>query len=177
MKVPVERLRYNASWVFPWILGILLLTGCQTAQVPPAGGDVPASQRIAIVRGQDASGQWQTRDLALGYQFMVEQNDMQLAVQVRFSESVTMGFRQLRRFHVKLYWLDGFGRVLTTRGLYSVSQANTDDGITFTSNIPVPVAANAMAFGYSGELRGQGLRGTVSPIWYVPTTAIGGAGK
>lgn len=175
MQVRVKRRKSLASRALLCILGMLLAAGCQTARVASTGGDVAEGQRIPVVRGPDTAGHWQSRDLYLDYRYRVDQNEMKLSVQVRFSDSVRMGFRQLRRFHLKLYWLEGAGNVLTTRGLYSVTQTEVDDGIHFTSRFPVPAGAAAMAFGYTGELRGQGLRGTVSPIWYVPTTAIGGA--
>lgn len=155
----------------------LSLAACETTSKALDGGDVLEGQRILLQRGENVAGQWSTRDLLLNYRYAVARDQIDFAAQVRFTEMVTMGFLTLDRFHLKLYWLDQGGRVVTTQGLFSVSQTATSDVLKFQANCPVPASAAAFAFGYSGDLHSQGLNGGTYGISEVPTTAIGAPGR
>jgi len=174
----VGNLRMGSlRWLVLAVIIALPLAGCETAPKALDGGDVIEGQRIPLQRGENVAGQWSTRDLLVDYRYSVAKDQIDFAAQVRFTKMVTMGFMTLDRFHLKLYWLDQGGRVVTTQGLFSVSQAATNDEIKFQANCPVPVGAAAFALGYSGDLHSQGLNGGTYGISEVPTTAIGGRAR
>lgn len=148
---------------------VLFLCACQ-GMGNLGGGVVPPTKCIQLNRDGSGSGTWQTREVTMTYQYVADGSQMDFRGTVSFATSLTNSFSSIDRFHVKIYWLDGTGRILTTHGLYSSSQFDANDNPSFRTTVPIPTEAVQMAFGDMGQASSYGDQSGVMPFWEVPTS-------
>jgi len=138
------------------------------------GGQITSGHTITILPGSQ-NGQYDSRDLSIRYQYKHEGDKLQISGTVTMKDSVTMSFRDMDQFHLKLILGDSQGKVLEMTGLITMSNYDTTDTVQFTRSIDLPPGTRVLAFGYEGAAsssssgggRGDGVSET---LWEYPVT-------
>jgi hypothetical protein len=118
---------------------------------------VPEDARITIVEGETVSGQWETPDLLMNYQYTKDQNQMNVSGRIQFAGRIENNFPVIQYFHMDAIFLDSEGRVLEMKGLTSYPPSYSGDPITFKNLIMLPAGTVSVAFSYRGEARSSGV--------------------
>jgi hypothetical protein len=139
-------------------LGVLLLSGCTNFLTPEIGVTARQDARIDLVEGGVQNGALNTDDVNLTYSFSESGNMFNLAGVLSFTSSLTNSFPMVKRFFLKMSFLDGEGRVLETINI-TPAMLNTYTGveqqIPVTASCPKPAGASAIVFNYFGVFRGM----------------------
>jgi hypothetical protein len=124
---------------------------------------VSAADRLSIEQPQ-YSGRWKGNDLTVEYSYSIDQGQMDLSGNVRFSYSLIMGYTELRNFRLGAIFLDENGKVLEETGL--AANRGSFDPIPFNRRINLPSNAVSMAFSYQGTATDVGRDKT--SFWFSP---------
>ena len=150
----------------------LFLAGCANFLKPEIGAVARQEARVGLVEGGVQDAAWDTKDLELTYSYSEVDNTFSLFGELIFDRSLTDSFN-LKRFTLKINFLDGEGRVLETvdispliRSYYNVS----NEKFSIRKKIVRPVGASSIAFNYYGEFVGNDpeARGDSWDIFYFP---------
>ncbi|MCP4343846.1 MAG: hypothetical protein GY799_34470 [Desulfobulbaceae bacterium] len=151
---------------------VLFLAGCANFLKPEVGAIARQDARIDLVEGGVQDAVWDTKDLELTYSYSEVENTFSLFGGLVFDRSLTDSFN-LKRFTLKINFLDGEGRVLETvdispliRSFYEIS----GEKFSIRKKLVRPVGASSIAFNYFGKFRGNDpdSRGDSWDIFYFP---------
>lgn len=147
------------------IVSALFVVGVQSSS---AAGFVPPADRLSIAESR-SSAVWKGQDLTVKYTYSADQGQMELSGNIRFADSMSMGFALLHDFRLSVIFLDQNGRVLEQKGL--VTNRGGFDPIPFKARLTLPPGAVSMAFSYQGQAvdsASGGGGGGFNSFWYSP---------
>ena len=137
---------------FCLLFSLFLLSGCVNYLQPELGAIAKQGARIELVKNgvQDAS--WTTKDLDLTYSYSESGNTFNLLGRLTFDRSLTDSFPLIRKFLIKMSFLDGEGRVLETINitpLFGYMYIAPNHTMVKSSSIK-PMGVSFIAFSYFG---------------------------
>ena len=142
-----------ALLVFSCVL-VLLVSGCIKTQALYIGNKVTAEK---ITLGKDAPqvGTWETFDLKIAYNFVVKGQVLDISGQAELGEHQKMVYDSVRSLDIYIFFLDHDSRVLLTEALDRPFTGSTDQTVPFKRSYKIPDGAEALSFGYSGQVGEQ----------------------
>ncbi|SPF36666.1 conserved exported hypothetical protein [Syntrophobacter sp. SbD1] len=156
-------MRTGLLFLSPVIAVVFLISASQVIAADIGAQYVSAADRLSIEQFR-YSGQWKGNDLSVEYSYSKDQGQMDLSGNVRFSNSLIMGYTELKDFRLGAIFLDQNGKVLEQIGL--ATNRDSFDPIPFNRRINIPSNAVFMAFSYQRKACDQG-RGKTS-FWFYP---------
>lgn len=137
---------------------VLFLSGCANLMKPEIGAMVRPDVRVNLKAGGVQSATLDTKDLVLTYSYSEAGDTFNLSGNLTFDRSLTASFSVVRRFFLKMSFLDNEGRVLETVDITPVmnSFSAVPDNIKIEASMTKPAGSSAIAFNYFGEFRGTG---------------------
>lgn len=137
------------------ILMLLMAIGCQTQNINSfyIGNQVNPDDSRPLVTGESRSGQWQTSDMLVNYQYRMENNSLKISGDTTLSDYYQINLRSLRDLELFLFFLDGQHKVLETVQLFKSLSTSLEDTHSFKKTLSAPSAATAISFGYRGAAR------------------------
>jgi len=153
-------------------LGSLFLAGCANFLKPEVGAIARPEASIALTEDEPQDVFWQTKDLELSFSIVQTGNSCNLSGELAFDRSLTDSFPVIKRFILKMSFLDSEGRVLESLDItpfYSYFN-HAPDTLRIKASCVRPAAAVAIAFNYFGSFRGNAVTmgGDEWDIFYFP---------
>ena len=136
------RLANKIPAVFKTGLCIFLLAGlasCQSSLTSYRGKPVEAKNRFDLLEGGPHEGDWQTRDLRVAFQYLREQQDLQISGLVKPQDYL-------------LHFVDAGGKVVVDEAIMSAGyRVEMPEQMAFKANLKIPPDSSAIAFSYRGR--------------------------
>lgn len=107
---------------------------------------------VAITEGTPHADSWQTFDLNIDYEAVLQNNQFKISGQARLGEHQRSLYSRIDDLDVLIFFLDNNARVLETAYLLRTKSNNPDDFLTFSQAYQVPAATVAFGFGYDGSV-------------------------
>ena len=98
-------------------LAILVLSGCANFLKPEMGAIARPEARITLPEDGLQDAFWQTKDVVLSYSIATSDTLLNLSGELVFDRSLTDSFPVIKRFTLKMSFLDGEGKVIETRDI------------------------------------------------------------
>jgi uncharacterized protein YceK len=153
-------------------LGVLFLSGCANFLKPEIGAIARQEARISLAEDGVQDAAWTTNDLALTYSFSESGNTFNLSGKLVFDRSLTDSFRVVKRFILKMSFLDDEGRVLETVDITPLFSAfgNVPDQMAIKVSCARPAGSVSIAFNYFGVFKSDAeeMGGDEWDIFYFP---------
>jgi hypothetical protein len=137
---------------FGLLFNLLLLSGCANYLQPELGAIAKQGARVELVKNGVQDTSWITKDLDLTYSYSESGNTFNLFGRLTFDRSLTDSFPLIRRFIIKMSFLDGEGRVLETINITPLfgHMFVAPNYLTIKSSSIRPMGARSIAFSYFG---------------------------
>jgi hypothetical protein len=135
------------------LLTLVVAAGCVATADLYKGHPVTKVPVVALEEDGPNAGRWQTFDLAIEYQYTLNNGTLDLSGQVIPSDFYRLNFSNFRRLTVYAFALDQDDRVMETMQLVWLGGVNTDENFAFSRHFQVPAGATKLSFGYDGEAR------------------------
>ncbi len=154
------------------LLLLLSLAACKNFITPELGAIARKEARFSMDDGTISKGLLKTKQLQLGYDLTSSDGGFTITGTMTLDPRVYSSFPIIRRFFLKMNFLDGEGRVLGTSDITPVF--NTSSYISDTMEVrrsgPRPPGSTAVAFNYFGNFssESQGVKGDDWEIFYFP---------
>ena len=154
-------------------LCIFLLVGlatCQSSLTSYRGTPVEPKNSFDLLEGGPHEGDWQTRDLRVEFQYLREQQDLQISGLLK-PQDYLLHYNFLKSFFLGLHFVDAEGRVLVDEVIISAGyRVDMSDEMAFKANLKIPADSNAIAFSYRGSalISGGSGRGSSWDFWQEP---------
>ena len=156
-------------------ISVLVFTACHGRLPDHSGGTVDAENRIALLKGGPHKGSWNTRDLAVNYNYNLNTNVIQLSGLVEFEDYLHYNFTLLDHFSLWIYFVGEEGNIVGDRVIAMADYRKRIENIPFNYNLELPKNAQGIAFGYDGRALEVGSPdqnndggGTSWDFWKVP---------
>ena len=133
---------------------LLLLTGCASnGWLGWQGRLTKTDNRVPLELGGPYADVWQTRDIAIQYSFVREQDRLMIDGQVKRGKRIKY-FHRLNAW-VWIHFLDSTGYVLESRRLWAQNGSDVYWQIrySFKRDWQIPPDTTAMGFSYSGRAK------------------------
>ena len=135
----------------------LLLGGCASFIAPEIGAIANEDNRITYKAVEVAEGALINKDIQLTYNLAGGAEQTQFTGELRFDRSLTDSFPVIKRFFLKLSWLDEEGGVLQTVDItpaYSYLHY-APNKMKIDRKIPVAPGSISYCFNYYGVFQGE----------------------
>ena len=151
---------------------INLLWACSGVNPLSPGAWVEEKNRVPLLAAGPQEGSWQTRDLAIEYELVQQDNTIQISGVVNFDGYVTMGFTTLEYLTIYIHALGPNGIVRQTkavktfgfrRQIWMMGKLSFDGDFEMSADFDII----AVAFSYSGTVQTGGGE-TGLDFWKVP---------
>ena len=154
------------------MLGVatVFLLACQSLMVTYQGATVHPEDRIPLVAGAPQTGGYLAPDLAVDYQYLWNQSELDISGAVVFAGSISGNFSSIVDFHLSLVLLDAEGRIVGTKLLQAASFGDPSYPMPYSERFALPPEVSGMAFVYSGDAREGGEDGVTTTFWHYPIT-------
>jgi len=150
------------------LLAVVLVVGCYGGATPYLGKHVAAEHVVALAPGQ-ATGTWETFDVAVRYAYTLDGGRLNLTGSVTVADHYQMTYEQLKRFELELVLLDSDARVLKTYDLDVGLPLGILWQMDFERQFALPDGVTAFSFAYDGAARGAGEdSGDGANFWLTP---------
>jgi hypothetical protein len=156
------------------ILLSVLLSGCANFLKPEMGAVARQDARIDLAGDGVQAGIFSTSDLVLSYSISESDDMFNILGELSFAQSVTYSFGIIKRFILKMNFLDGEGRVIETVDITPLIHAfgSVPDKTRIKHSSIRPSDASSIAFNYYGAFKGnsndEGGGGATWDIFYFP---------
>lgn len=134
-----------------WIFLLAGLVACQSSLTSYRGKPVEAKNRFDLLEGGPHKGAWQTKDLWINFQYLREQQDLQISGLVKLQDYL-LHYNIMKSFFLGLHFVDAEGKVLVDEAIMSAGyRVEMPDQMAFKANLKIPPDSTAIAFSYSGR--------------------------
>ena len=149
------------------ITGTLFIAASQTVNSAAGARSVSSSDRLSISEPR-YSGQWKGNELTVDYSYSRNQGQIDLSGNIRFADSMVLGYSSLLYFRLGVVFVDESGRVVQEIGL--ATSRDSFDPIPFHRSINLPSNAVSMAFNYDGKAAEASDGGSgLTSFWHYPS--------
>jgi hypothetical protein len=156
----------NIKWISIPIISVLMVA-CQGNILGYTGRVVDEKNLVRLKAGGPHSAVWNTRNVVLLYDYVNRGGRLEISGEVELTGGVG-NFEIVEKLGVDLYFVDGGGRIIEHVSLFNAGINDTRDSWTFQRWISKPELAEAMAFGYSGQVRSVGSDPDTFDFWETP---------
>ncbi len=164
--------RYKALSLFIFTLRLCCLLGAvavfqgcvqkqQTSVVLPG-------KRIMLQTGGPNHEKFEAAEFEWVFSSVKIRDILELDGELTWKDAFTIGFSQLQRFKLWIYFFDAQGRVLKRQVVLRSPYMKSFQRLALKKRLMVPSAAVGMAFGYQGSALTDGRTGDVWDFWYYP---------
>ena len=115
------------------------------------------------LEGGSHQGSWETRHLTVNYDYLRNEDKLQISGEVLFRREKT-----LAKFHCNLVLISSQGTVLQITRVASAPVRQEIRKLSFRRKLELPEGTRSMAFSYSGAVGGGHGSGSPSSFWSVP---------
>jgi hypothetical protein len=130
---------------------LAVLSSCQGSLLSYRGKPVEAKNRFDLLEGGPHEGDWQTRDIRIEFQYLREQQDLQISGLVKLQDYL-MHYNFMKSFFLSLHFVDTGGKVLVDETIMSAGyRVEMPEQMAFKTNLKIPPDSTAIAFSYSGR--------------------------
>ena len=154
-----------SSWKIGWrkslfILVILLMlpsSGCVHFITPKLGSIAQKEARIPLPETGQTQGTLERQNLRIDYTLSTQEDELELRGTITFNRSLTDSFRVIKRFFLKLNFVDSEGRLLEVKNItpnFSY-ESNAQEKMALKYKGPISAVAKDIVFSYFGEFRGD----------------------
>lgn len=155
------------------VFSVMFLSGCANFMQPEIGAIARQDARIDLVADGVQNAAWTPKDLVVTYSYSESDNTFNFSGSLSFDRSLTDSFPVVRRFFLKMSFLDNEGRVLDTVDITPLLSAfgTVPDQAKIKGSWPSPAGASAIAFNYFGMFSGasqEEMGGATWEIFYFP---------
>jgi len=155
------------------ICGLLFFTGCVNYLRPELGAVARVDARVSLVDDQISSAVLKTKDLELEYALSSDGETFEISGKLIFDRSITASYPMLRRFVMRVNFLDATGAVIESASIAPNINTHSEvpDVIQLRSSGIKPPGATAIAFNYFGTFSSATLRSGGDESWeafYMP---------
>ncbi len=149
--------------------GLLFLSGCVNYLKPELGAVARVDARVPLVDDQISEAVLKTKELQLEYTFSGEGETFEISGKLKFDRSITASYPMLRRFVMRVNFLDAGGAVIGTAGIApNINSSNeVPDIIQLRATGIKPTDATAIAFNYFGTFISSTHRNGGAESWEV----------
>ncbi len=148
-----------------WILLLAGLIACQSGLTSYHGKTVVPDNRFELPAGAPHKGSWQTRDLLVEFQYLREQQDLQISGLVK-PQDYLRHFDRLKYLFFSVHFVDAGGKVLVDKVIISAGyRVAMPEKMAFKANLKVPPDSTAIAFSYMGDAYLSGADSIGSSDW------------
>jgi len=126
------------------------------------GASMEADGKIITADGPH-SGNFQTDDIKLDYEYTQDPNAFDISGTVQFRRQ-----KLIWTFRLDVHFADSTGAIIDTRNLVTAGSKQMIDSLSFKENLNFPPNAAYMAFSYSGTSSGTGNSGSPNDFWLTP---------
>jgi hypothetical protein len=157
-----------------FILVSILFSGCANFIKPEIGAVARQDARIDLTGDDVQNGVFSTSDLVLAYSISESGDMFNISGELSFAQSVTYSFGIIKRFILKMNFLDEEGRVIETVDITPLIHAfgSVPDKTRIKRSSIRPSDASSIAFNYYGAFKGnsndEGGGGATWDIFYFP---------
>ncbi len=140
---------------------IILLVACAGRFTTYNGSWVAEGDRIFLQDGGPHKGNWQTRDVAIEFDYRQKLQDLQISGVVKLGGYLTNGFRTLDYLILDIYSLNADGIVLNSELMLNYGYRRDLDFVgemSFNNQMGLSPDTIAIAFGYRGRVSEGGGR-------------------
>lgn len=139
-------------------LGTILLiglSGCQVQNISSyyVGLQTNPNESLSLAKEGVRSGQWETFDLLIDYQYQRENHSLKISGDTTFSNYYQMNMGTLRNLELFLFFLDTESKVLETARILRGLGRDLYESRHFEKTLEIPESARAISFGYRGSAR------------------------
>ena len=148
---------HHEKLVLLLVMLALVLQGC-VSYITPRLGAVASEDSILLLDSLEGEPQaWVSDDLQLDFTTSNVDGILELTGELRFSNVLTNTWNRVRRFDLKLSFLDSNRQVLSTVNVAPLLSAFTGvpDRVKIHVSAPVPKGSTAIAFNYFGIFLGD----------------------
>jgi hypothetical protein len=134
---------------------IILLVACAGRLTTYEGLWVAEDKRISLQDGGPHKGNWQTRDVAIEFDYQQKPQNLQISGVIKLGGYLTAGFRTLDYLILDIYTLDADGIILNSDVMLNYGYRRNLDFVgemTFDNQLALPANTAAIAFGYRGRV-------------------------
>ena len=134
---------------------IILLVACAGRLTTYEGLWVAEDKRISLQDGGPHKGNWQTRDVAIEFDYQQKPQNLQISGVIKLGGYLTAGFRTLDYLILDIYTLDADGIILNSDVMLNYGYRRNLDfvgEIIFNNQLAVLPDTAAIAFGYRGRV-------------------------
>ena len=137
-------------------LALISLTACQGSLLSYRGRAAKPENRIDLKNGGPYRGFYQTRDIAIDYEYVNQADAFQFSGAVKFDNALVYNFRTVENFSLQLNYLDSDGKVIDTTWLARSGYQQQIEDLPFSRTLSLPLGTAGLAFSYSGTTREGG---------------------
>jgi hypothetical protein len=169
------RFRNQTVMAFKLCIGFILINlflACSGVNPLSPGAWVEEKNRIPVLADGPQKGSWQTRDLAIEYELLQQDNTIQISGVVNFDGHITMGFTTLEHLTIYIHAVGPNGIVRETKAVKTFGyrrQLWMMGKLSFNGDFDLSTDTDiiAVAFSYSGTA-GSGGHDAGWDFWKVP---------
>ncbi len=155
----------TGSLLFFLITGFLI--ACQSNPLTFEGDQVEEKNRVMLQEGGPHSNVWDTENVLVSYDYTRSgtQLDISGAIELRGGAA---NFHYVNKFSLTLYFLTPGGEIIESETIFSAGRTGRTENWEFDRTLEMPPGTGALAFGYSGEVRGTGRDTAPWSFWETP---------
>lgn len=131
---------------------LFALQGCTPTSEFYKGNYVSPEKVNELQAGQLILGEIKTFDLYVSYEYLLEDNKLDLTGRAMLGDHYQAIYTRLESLYVYLHFVDENSRVLETVPIINSLSRRTDARFSFARLLAVPAAARGFCFGYSGSV-------------------------
>ena len=144
--------------IFLGLLLVLLLAGCQTTTNHYLGAVATADTLIELPTADVTDQRWQDLYVTVDYALKRQAGQLSIEGLFMFSDYPQMNLRKARDVKLRLFLLDKEHKVLQYKEIARTFATDLSDKVAFNESFSLTPEVAALAFGYEGELIGDGRR-------------------
>lgn len=152
------------------VLLLLLVVGLAACQVGMYGQGLVASpeNRIELLEGGPHSGGFETSEFGVVYSYSNFLDSIKMSGEVKWEERFTTVFPVLKRFNLRVHFLNAEGRVLQSKTIATAPFMTSFYDLRFEHRLKLPPDTAAMVFSYRGQAMANGWQGETWDFWNAP---------
>lgn len=132
---------------------LAVVTGCVATADLYKGNPVTKVSLVALETGGPTAGRWETFDMAIDYNYTLNQGLLDISGKVIPSSFYRLNYASFRQITVYAFALNKDNRVAQTTMLVSLGGVGTDQNFDFSHRFQVPAGTTGLSFGYNGEAK------------------------
>ena len=155
------------------ILMISILVSCGSLSFTYKGLTVPEKNLIYLKNKGSHEGKWQTVDISVTYLYTRSADILKISGLIDFDDSLKFNYSHLNDFDFRIYFVNSKNIITGNIRIYFYTAFNEIEAAPFEKNGELPADTQAIVFGYSGRVSGDGGQDSFGNSWRFGKTPHG----